>query len=196
MNSILFLHIFFISLIVFSSFFLILSKNPVYSVLFLILIFFSSTSILILFEVDFLGLLLLIIYVGAVAVLFLFIVMMLDVKHLNLNISDFLFILISFFFSPIFIYFIYNSTYLSFLNKSINTNHSSFLSCIDSFSNINVFGQYFYNYLLIVFLLAGFILLLALIGSIILTLKYNLKKKNEFVTKKLSRTDTFLSFFN
>ena len=57
----------------------IISKNPIHSVLFLILCFFNAAVIFLFLEAEFLAMILLIIYVGAVAVLFLFVVMMLDI---------------------------------------------------------------------------------------------------------------------
>jgi NADH:ubiquinone oxidoreductase subunit 6 (subunit J) len=74
------LHYFFSFLLLLSSIFVFISKNPVHSVLFLILTFCNAAGILFLFNAEFLGLVFIIIYVGAIAVLFLFVVMMLNVK--------------------------------------------------------------------------------------------------------------------
>ena len=101
MNFINYLHFFFIFILLLTSIFLIVSKNPVYSVLFLILSFFSAASILILFKVDFLGLLLIVVYVGAIAVLFLFVVMMLNLKTEVFIIYDLYKFLIAIFFLSI-----------------------------------------------------------------------------------------------
>jgi NADH:ubiquinone oxidoreductase subunit 6 (subunit J) len=66
---------------------------------------------------------------------------------------------------------------------------------IDDLNNIDIFGQVLFNYYMSCFLLAGFILLIALVGSIVLTLRFNNTDEGQIVNKQLSRTDNFLSFF-
>ena len=68
-----------------SAFMVILSRNPVHSVLFLILCFFNSAGIFLILGAEFLAFILVIVYVGAVAVLFLFVVMMLDVEFKSIS---------------------------------------------------------------------------------------------------------------
>src|ERR1700748_3625733 len=68
-----------------SAFLVVVSKNPVHSVLFLILTFFSPAGLFVLLGAEFLAMLLIVVYVGAVAVLFLFVVMMLDVDFAALR---------------------------------------------------------------------------------------------------------------
>ena len=70
-----------------------------------------------------------------------------------------------------------------------------FVLIFDKLNNIDVIGQVLYNYFLVCFLLAGLILLVALIGAIVLTLRFNSVKKSQLVSRQLSRTDNFLSFF-
>jgi len=65
----------------------------------------------------------------------------------------------------------------------------------DDLNNIDIFGQVLFNYYMSCFLLAGFILLIALVGSIVLTLRFNNTDEGQIVNKQLSRTDNFLSFF-
>ena len=72
-------------ILVLSSIFVILAKNPVHSVFFLILAFFNATGLFVLMGAEFLAMLLLIVYVGAVAVLFLFVVMMLNIDFKSLR---------------------------------------------------------------------------------------------------------------
>lgn len=189
------LHFFLIFLLLLSSFLVFTSENPVHSVLFLILAFCNAASILIIFNVEFLGLLFIIIYVGAIAVLFLFVVMMLNVKIYSFTkiTSSPLFFLINIIFF-IQIYFILDEIFTSF-NLLDNNTIFPFENNIDSLSNIVVFGQVLYNYYLICFLLAGIILLVAMVGAIILTLNFRSHRKNELVFRQLSRSDNFLSFF-
>jgi len=70
---------------VISGFLVVLARNPVHSVLWLILAFFSSAGLFVLLGAEFVAMLLVIVYVGAVAVLFLFVVMMLDVDFAELK---------------------------------------------------------------------------------------------------------------
>jgi NADH-quinone oxidoreductase subunit J len=63
----------------------VISRNPVYSVLFLILAFFNAAGLFILVGAEFLAMLLVVVYVGAVAVLFLFVVMMLDINFAEMR---------------------------------------------------------------------------------------------------------------
>src|ERR671923_2245152 len=63
----------------------VVSRNPVYSVLFLIVAFFNAAALFVLIGAEFLAMILVIVYVGAVAVLFLFVVMMLNIDFLQLR---------------------------------------------------------------------------------------------------------------
>ena len=65
----------------------------------------------------------------------------------------------------------------------------------DDLYSIEVLGQSLYNYYLSCFLLAGLILLIAMIGAIVLTLNFSSHRKNELSARQLSRTNDFLSFF-
>jgi len=84
----------------------------------------------------------------------------------------------------------FNNTYsdVNFLDFSTNTFYF-----IDTLNNIDVLGQVLYNYFVVCFLLAGFILLISLIGSIVLTINFAGTKKTQQVLRQLSRSETFLS---
>ena len=190
-----YIHIFFLFILLFCSFFLILSKNPVYAVLLLILIFFCSASIAILFGVDFIGLLFIIVYVGAIAVLFLFVVMMLDLKtDLPVLYESYKLLFLIIFLFVFFFFLIAQFDLISIFQRKFAINNS-FTHILDSFFNIDIFGQCLYNYFLPCVLISGVILLLAMLGAIALTLKYSSVRKNQLVYKQLSRTSNFLSFF-
>lgn len=176
-----FVSIFYIFLIT-SSFLMILSNNPIYSVLFFISIFINTSIIFIFFNVDFLGIILLLVYVGAIAILFLFIIMMLNVKKIENENNTYLiigFLIFSIFFIY-FLYFLFNifilyiPTFLSF-----NINSFSFInynSLTDEFNNVFIVKKIgiflFLEYYLVLFF-SGILLLIALVGSIFLT---NFKK--------------------
>lgn len=68
--------------------------------------------------------------------------------------------------------------------------------CIfDDLNNIDVLGQVLFNYYLVCFLLSGIILLIALIGSIVLTLKVSTNERSQNTSRQLARTENFISFF-
>ena len=172
----------------FSSLMVILVRNSVYSALFLILCFIMSSGLLFLIESEFLGLIFLIIYVGAIAVLFLFVVMMLNIKVTN-SVKN----ILKYFPLSNFIIFVFLIEILLIIFDSykINPYKNSFLinlninwyDKIDSISDIEALGQIIYTNYVIQFLIAGIILLIAVIGSVILTLN----KRN----KKIKFQDTF-----
>lgn len=175
----------FILLQVFTSTFIYFSINPIHSILLLILLFFESAIILSLFNLEFVSILFILIYVGAIAILFLFVVMMLQLKLNDLeslfflpNILSLNVILIIFLFS---IYYPYNFQYFVF-------------SIDEVYNELFIISQFLYNYSMICFLLAGIILLLALLGSIVISLEYN-KLNFNIIFKKLIRTSQFISFF-
>jgi NADH-quinone oxidoreductase subunit J len=189
-------------LLFFSGLMVAFSTNPVESVLFLILAFFNAGAILISFNAEFLGLIFIIVYVGAIAVLFLFVIMMLNVKvHENIfqrlfveNKSRFAFFAFLFYLAVTILYTFLKSvvgTKEYFVNFGFNI-----FSFVDSLNNIDVLGQVLYNYYLVAFLLAGLILLVALIGAIVLTLRFNNAHKSQLVSRQLARRDNFLSFFS
>jgi NADH-quinone oxidoreductase subunit J len=192
-------------LMVASSLLVVLSTNPVESVLYLILTFCNAGVILFLFNLEFFGLVFIIIYVGAVAVLFLFVIMMLNIKlHSSffgsLTLKNVLLCLFLLVLVYIFLINFYLNVFAAmpslFSMILINNQDTSFNTMFDTFYNIDVLGQVFYNYYLIYLPLAGFILLISLVGVIVLTLQFNKPKKTQIDFKQLSRTDDFVSFFN
>lgn len=196
------IHLVLCLLLVLSGLMVAFSTNPVESVLFLILTFLNAGAILILFNAEFLGLIFIIVYVGAIAVLFLFVIMMLNVKvHENIFAKLFrknfnnVIITMFFFYLVSVLMFVYLKTLFGqadFLVENILNSET----LIDSLNNIDSLGQALYNYYLVCFLIAGFVLLIALVGAIILTLRFNTVQKSQLTSRQLSRTDNFLSFFN
>lgn len=185
---------FFSSITLTAAIFVIYSTNTIYSAFFLILVFTSATALLLISEVEFLSLMLIIIYVGAITVLFIFVIMMLDINVLiNKNKDN------NFGYLPIicligFIFFI--ETYLMFSKTFITYFHfldsslffdkvfsKTIINHVDTVSNIETLGQVLYTYYSFFFLVAGIILLIALIGAITLTKKN--KKKERFLTKNI-----------
>lgn len=185
--------------ILFSAIMVAFSENPIDSILFLIVTFVTSGALLFLFNAEFFGLLLIIIYVGAIAVLFLFVIMMLNIKMNSDSslINDIKDLMFSFFLILVFLAIasigierIFVSSDSLFFNETINA------VLFDHLSNIEVLGQVLYNYFVFGFLVAGLILLIALVGSIVLTLRFNRAPKKQLINRQLSRTDNFIAFFN
>lgn len=196
------LHLLMCILLLLSSLLVILSNNPVESVLYLILTFCNAGTILFLFNLEFFGLIFIIIYVGAIAVLFLFVVMMINIKQemtsfFNSTTNTLFFAILS-----LIIYIVVINLYLCLFTSAPNLQNldafpdSIFNTTIDNLNNIDVFGQVLYNFSLFYVPIAGFVLLIALIGSIVLTLNFNKQKKQTFSYKQLARTDNFISFFS
>jgi NADH-quinone oxidoreductase subunit J len=188
-------HLFLTFFFVLSGLLVFVSDNPVHSVLFLILTFCNSSAILFLFQVDFLALTFIIIYVGAIAVLFLFVVMMLNVKVFSLlKLFYAPFIFLGIFILLIQIFFFVEKAFFGFCNFE-STCPFIFENMLDNFNAIDALGQGLYNYFLVCFLLAGLILLVAMVGAIVLTLNFRSQRKNELAYRQLSRSENFLSFF-
>ena len=160
----------------------ITSKNPIHSVLFLVLVFFNVASLLIFLGVEFLALLFLIVYIGAVAVLFLFIIMMLSVKvpefkSIVFQYSPIGLLLGACFFCEVLVIFDNELVLLSLQPynqisfNSFSLNPTIFWALeVSPIQNVKVIANVLYTYYALLFILAGIILLIAMIGAIMLTL--------------------------
>jgi NADH:ubiquinone oxidoreductase subunit 6 (subunit J) len=191
--------------LVISSLFVLTSENPVHSILFLILVFCNASAILFLFGLEFLALAFIMIYVGAIAVLFLFVVMMLNLKIFDVKgiLPYTLFVYFIAVLSWILLYFFAEFTffgfsdpfYVDFLNvPELGSIVHHYDVNLDGISNIDALGQILYNYFTPCFLIAGLLLLVAMLGAIVLTLNFSSNRKNELCYRQLSRSDNFLSF--
>lgn len=174
-------------LLVFSSLMVVFSHNPINAVLFLILCYILSAIILLILKCEFIALLFITIYVGAVAVLFLFIILMLDIKVYSTNLRAF-FYSYSIFLSVIFLV---ELMILTFKNFKINpffylmdnfpliNNHQNLILKLDKLIDIEILGQILSVNFSAHLLIAGLILFLGIIGSVIITLNFNNKKTKE-----------------
>jgi NADH-quinone oxidoreductase subunit J len=167
----------FLTLLIFCSFGVISSRNPIHSILFLVCVFMLSSILLFCLEIEFLGLSFILIYVGAIAILFLFVVMMLDLKINDKLFNRLQYDLVTYFL--IFFFFLELALPLSNLNtfsqslSCSNFDWTNWSSQVETFTNIQAIGQVLYSYYFIFFLLAGFILFVSIIGSLMLTLTLN-----------------------
>ena len=157
----------FASVTVISSIAVISSRNPVHSVLFLILAFVNSSGIFVLAGAEFLAMILLIVYVGAVAVLFLFVVMMLNISFDTVKTQA-----KKYFFSGGLVGFILLLELLfSFANLDKIYVKDSISNLDNSKSNTHNIGNVLYTDYFFTFQLSGCILLVAMVGAIVLTLR-------------------------
>ena len=174
--------------LIFSSILVISASNTVYSVLFLILSFVTSASILFLLDCEFIALIFIVIYVGAIAVLFLFVVMMLDVKIT----SSFKEILKYFPVGSLLCCVFLGELSLILLDSfrpnpytpqyGLNS-YNNWYSRVDFITDIEALGQILYTHYIYHFLIAGIILLIGVVGSVILTVNYkaaDVKVQNTF----------------
>lgn len=192
---------FFAGLAFVCSFMVISSKNPIYSILFLILTFFNFSSLLILLSNDFLPILFLIVYVGAIAVLFLFVLIMLNIKISELREGTKYYLTISLVFGCIFLFeflVVMKSSFVSFISPVefidfAQMTSLSFGLCFDFLvwcfksSNILNLGEVLFTSFSYPFISLGFILLLAMIGTIVLTLEKKYLVQSQLVYKQVLR---------
>ncbi len=179
---------FFSFVAILSAFFVIFANNPVHSVLWLILTFFSVAGFFILVGAEFLALLLMIVYVGALAVLFLFVVMMLNISFdgLRSGVAQFLpfGILIG---VVIFIELMLAFVPWDFKEQAIKNRSVA----IDTAENNTVaLGKIVYTDYFLLFQCAGIILLIAMIGSIVLTLRSRPDVKRQNIFSQIYRDPT------
>ena len=184
-------------LLICSALMVVLSKHPVFSLLFLVGCFILSSFLLFLLECEFLALLFIIIYVGAIAILFLFAIMMLESKSINLSRNIIKYVPIGFFFLIFLLIPLLNEISSQFNNNifldSFYLNkYQNWYDLLDSITDVEAYGQVLYSYFVLHFLIAGFILLLVLIGVVYLTNNFNSNKMLEqSAFKQLSRNSKF-----
>jgi len=160
----------------------IVARNPVHSVLWLILSFFTAAGMLVLIGAEFLAMLLVVVYVGAVAVLFLFVVMMLDVDFVELKQGSLRYwpfaVLVG-------IAFIAEIT-LAGLSREMGQNEL-FNPMPDAATNAEAIGAVLYTQYFLLFQLAGIILLIAMIGAIVLTLRHRPDVQRQNIARQTAR---------
>lgn len=167
-----------------AAFMVIAARNPVHSVMFLILTFFSAAGLFLLMGAEFLALLLVMVYVGAVAVLFLFVVMMLDVDFAELK-SEWMkyfpiggLVAVVLLLEMVFVGAVYFA----------GENNQPLAENTDGLSNIEQFAVVLYTDYAFFFEAAGFILLVAMIGAITLTLRERDGVRKQVAMDQIART--------
>jgi NADH-quinone oxidoreductase subunit J len=166
------------------------SRNPVHSVLFLILVFINAAGLFMLAGAEFLALILIVVYVGAVAVLFLFVVMMLDVDFAEMRQGLLQYMPIGALIGVVMLLelllvagtFVVSPQLAGVAGVPIDA----------SISNTRALGQVIYTHYVFLFQAAGAVLLTAMIGAIVLTLRHkpNVKRQNPADQVARNRKDT------
>ena len=163
------------------------ARNPVHSVLWLILAFISSAGLFVLLGAEFVAMLMMIVYVGAVAVLFLFVVMMLDVDFTELKgemakyipLAGLIGVIILFQFALV--YGVWTAS------DAAQGLRGAVTPDMDQVQNTKALGLLIYDKYLYLFQAAGLILLVAMIGAIVLTLRHRTNIKRQDILQQMYR---------
>jgi NADH-quinone oxidoreductase subunit J len=163
------------------------ARNPVHSVLFLITAFFSAAGLFVLLGAEFLAMLLIVVYVGAVAVLFLFVVMMLDVDFAELRQGFAQYLPIGGLVAG------FLTLEMIFVAATVAANgaagkNATPMASTPGVSNTEMIGRVLYTDYIFFFQLAGLVLLVAMIGAIVLTLRHKPGVKRQNIGKQNART--------
>jgi NADH-quinone oxidoreductase subunit J len=151
-----------------SALLVITAKNPVHSVLFLILAFFNAAGLFVLLGAEFIAMLLVIVYVGAVAVLFLFVVMMLDISFADLRKDAMQYVPIGVIIGSVLLAELV-TVYSAWQFAPDVVKNVADISFADQAPNTEALGAVLYTKYVYPFQIAGLILFVAMIGSIVLT---------------------------
>jgi NADH-quinone oxidoreductase subunit J len=168
-----------------SAFAVIAARNPVHSVLFLILTFFSAAGLFVLLGAEFLAMLLVVVYVGAVAVLFLFVVMMLDVDFVELRQGFLEYLPAGFVVAAALLF-----ELLLVASASMGANGAPIALAPNApaeVTNAEAIGRVLYTDYLLLFQMAGLVLLVAMIGAIVLTLRHRPGVKRQDIAAQVGR---------
>ena len=175
----------FSALAVASAVIVISSRNPVHSVLFLILCFFNAAGLFILMGAEFLAMILVVVYVGAVAVLFLFVVMMLDVDFVELRQGMLNYLPVGATIGLIVLVelaLVVGSWVIA--PGSVSTHAAPTPGGI---TNTEALGRILYTDFIFYFQVAGLILLVAMVGAIVLTLRHKVGVKRQDINEQVAR---------
>ena len=179
----------FAAVLIASAVMVVTSRNPVHSVLFLILAFFNAAGLFVLLGAEFLAMILVIVYVGAVAVLFLFVVMMLDIDFAELRSGSMRYLPIG-----ALVGFILLAELILVFGSWVIAPGIAGLQAAPlppstaAITNTRALGVLIYTRYVFAFQTAGLILLVAMIGAIVLTLRQRVGVRHQSIPQQLART--------
>ena len=167
--------------------FTVISRNPVHSVLWLILAFLSSAGMFVLMGAEFVAMLLIIVYVGAVAVLFLFVVMMLDVDFAEMKAEMAKYMPLALLIGVVILMQLALAFGVWTTAEGVEIAASPDALGGGDVHNTKALGLVLYDRYFILFQLAGLILLVAMIGAIVLTLRHRADVKRQDILQQMYR---------
>jgi NADH-quinone oxidoreductase subunit J len=168
-----------------SAFMVIAAKNPVHSVLFLILAFVNAAGLFVLLGAEFLAMILIVVYVGAVAVLFLFVVMMLDVNFAELREGFLQYLPVGAMVGVIFLTELLLVVGAWVIGPGLPQTVAAPIPA--GVTNTEALGLVLYTRYIYYFQAAGLVLLVAMIGAIVLTLRHKPYIKRQDVSAQVAR---------
>ncbi len=171
-----------------AAFMVIAAKNPVHSVLFLILAFINAAGLFVLLGAEFLALILIVVYVGAVAVLFLFVVMMLDVDFAELRQGFLQYLPVGALVGIILLVELVLVLGGALISPEMAAGTAAPMPPLEETSNIAAIGALLYTRYIFFFQMAGLVLLVAMIGAIVLTLRHKVGVKRQDIARQVART--------
>jgi NADH-quinone oxidoreductase subunit J len=177
---------FFAFILIASAVAVIASKNPVHSVLFLILAFFNAAGLFVLLGAEFLAMILVVVYVGAVAVLFLFVVMMLDIDFADLKRGSLQYLPFGLLIGLILVAELVMAGSVWVLKPIAIAAKASATPA--GVTNTEALGRILYTDYVYYFQIAGLVLLVAMIGAIVLTLRSRPGVRRQSITAQNART--------
>tara|TARA_B100000767_G_C19553253_1_gene445835 strand:+ start:85 stop:699 length:615 start_codon:yes stop_codon:yes gene_type:complete len=177
-------YIFSLSIIA-SALMVIFSKQPINSVLFLIFSFINASGLFLLAGAEFLALIIVIVYVGAVAVLFLFVIMMLDFNPDNIKEETKKYLPIGLMVGGV----LFFEIILMMYSPELFSKDFQIIGRIveTDLTNTEILGNLIYTEYFLQFQMAGFILLVAMIGAIVLTLRHRDYVRRQVISDQISR---------
>jgi len=167
-----------------SALLVISARNPVHSVLFLILAFINAAALFVLLGAEFLAMILVVVYVGAVAVLFLFVVMMLDIDFVGLRRGFMQYLPLGA---------VFGLVLLSELGVvlgawAVGAPVQRAAPVPANMTNTEALGQLLYTDYIFYFQTAGMVLLVAMVGAIVLTLRHKPDVRRQSISRQVART--------
>lgn len=177
----------FASVAIASAFMVIAARNPVHSILFLILTFVNAAGLFLLLGAEFLGMILIVVYVGAVAVLFLFVVMMLDVDFGALRHGALQYLPIGALVGIIFLVELILVVGGWAIDPNLVRTPATAIPPQTVVTNTQALGLVLYTNYVFFFQVAGLILLVAMIGAIVLTLRTREGVRRQDIARQVAR---------
>jgi NADH-quinone oxidoreductase subunit J len=176
----------FAGLCVISAFMVIAAKNPVHSVLYLIFAFVNAAGLFVLMGAEFLAMILIVVYVGAVAVLFLFVVMMLDVDFAELRQGFLQYMPVGALIGVAFLVELLLVVGAWTIGPGVPRTIAAPIPI--TMTNTEALGRVLYTDFIYYFQAAGLVLLVAMVGAIVLTLRHKENVKRQNIAEQVART--------